>query len=78
MLGLILTFLFGPIGMLYSTVIGALVMMVIGGGLVALTGGLALIIVWPIMMFWTWSAIAGHNKRLQAQFQRAVERERVH
>ncbi|MFC6591845.1 hypothetical protein ACFP81_07365 [Deinococcus lacus] len=72
-LGLILTFLFGPLGMLYATIVGALVMLVLGGIVGFLTAGLGLILIWPLQMFWTWSAISSHNRQLRAQFGQAVQ-----
>jgi len=79
-LGFILTFIFGPLGMLYSTVSGALTMFVIGffchgfGALITIFSlGLG-IVVWLIMflglkilqMFWTNSAITEHNLRVDS------------
>lgn len=52
LLAFLLTLFFGPLGMLYTTVVGALVMLVLFGVLGFLTGGLALIILWPIAIIW--------------------------
>ena len=51
-LAYLLTFLFGPLGMLYSTVVGALVMLVVSVGAASCTAGLGLIITWPICILW--------------------------
>src|SRR5664280_1840845 len=48
----LLTFLFGPLGMFYSTVAGAIVMLVASLVLVPLTGGIAAFVVWPISIIW--------------------------
>ena len=53
-IGLLLTFLFGPIGMLYATVWGGLLMMV----------GLGLFFTWPIQLIWVALSIRSHNKKL--------------
>ncbi len=59
---LILTFLFGPLGMLYSTVAGGLVMFVVTLILTPLTVGMSLILTWPICMIWGALAAAGSGK----------------
>lgn len=61
---LILTFLFGSIGMLYSTVIGAVIMMVIELFVAIFTLGLGLIITHPICMVWGAIAASNYNKKL--------------
>ncbi|RXH58042.1 hypothetical protein [Granulicella sibirica] len=56
-LSLILTFFFGPFGMLYSTVVGALVMLVLYVALGIPTLGWALAGLHPIAMIWgAWAA----------------------
>jgi hypothetical protein len=57
LLAFLLTVFFGPLGMLYSTVIGALVMLVLFATLGTITGGLALIILWPICVIWAVLAV---------------------
>jgi hypothetical protein len=52
MLAFLLALFFGPLGMLYSTVIGALVMLVLFSVLGTLTAGVALIVLWPICVIW--------------------------
>ncbi len=64
-LALILTFFFGPLGMLYSTVAGALIMFVVTLVATLFTFGLALIITWPICMIWGGLAAASHNTALE-------------
>ncbi len=63
-ISLILTFLFGPLGMLYSTVGGGLVMIVVSVILAFFTLGFSLLITWPISILWGAMATSGHNKML--------------
>jgi len=48
----LLTFLFGPLGMFYSTVVGAIVMLVAGLVAVPLTSGIGEFVVWPASIIW--------------------------
>ena len=61
---IILTVLFGPLGMLYSTVMGGLVMMVVSVIAAFLTFGIGLFVTWPICVIWGAMAASGHNKKL--------------
>ncbi|MGE7217303.1 hypothetical protein [Priestia koreensis] len=63
-LSLILTFLFGSLGMLYSTILGAVLMIIVEGVLGFLTFGAALFITHPICMIWGAVAAHNYNKRL--------------
>ena len=56
---ILLSFLFGPLGMLYSTVVGALVMFVLSLLALFITAGLGLFILWPIGI--VWAAVAANN-----------------
>lgn len=57
LLSLVLTFFFGPFGMLYSTVVGAVVMLVLYVVLGILTFGWALAGLHPVAMIWgAWAA----------------------
>jgi len=49
---ILLTFLFGPLGMLYSTVSGALIMIAVSFILALVTAGISLFITWPICIVW--------------------------
>ena len=61
---ILLTVLFGPLGMLYSTVSGAVIMciafLVIGVG----TLGFGLLFLWPICIIWAAVAASSYNQRL--------------
>lgn len=63
---LLLTFFFGPLGMLYSTVSGALVMIVVSVVLAFFTLGLSFFLTWPICMIWGAVAASSHNQKLLA------------
>ena len=56
-LALVLTAFLGPIGMLYSTLIGAIIMGVLYVGLGIPTVGYAIVVLHPICIIWgTWAA----------------------
>jgi hypothetical protein len=59
LISLLLTFFFGPFGMLYSTVTGALVMLVLYVALGIPTLGWAIAVLHPIAMIW--GAIAANR-----------------
>lgn len=63
-LGILLTLLFGPLGMLYSTILGGIIMLVLGIPLVVFTFGIGLAIVWPIAIIWTIVAVNSYNRKL--------------
>jgi hypothetical protein len=63
-IAVILTFFFGPLGMFYSTVTGAVVMLVISIVVVLFTAGLGLIITHPICIIWGAVAANTYNKQL--------------
>ena len=65
-LGLLLTLIFGPLGMLYSSIIGAVIMFVVSAVVGFLTLGLGLIVIWPICLGWTYAAIKKHNNNLMS------------
>lgn len=47
-----LTFLFGPLGLLYATIGGGIFLIICAIILVPLTGGLAALVLWPVSMIW--------------------------
>jgi len=63
---LLLTFFFGPLGMLYSTIWGGIIMLVISVLFAIVTFGFGLIITWPICMIWGAVAANSYNKKLLA------------
>ncbi|HEY0254079.1 MAG TPA: hypothetical protein VGC41_21270 [Kofleriaceae bacterium] len=60
-----LALLFGPLGMIYSTGLGALVMFVVNLLLVVAGAGLGLIVTIPICAVWAGIAASNHNDSLQ-------------
>ena len=64
-ISIILTFLFGPLGMFYSTVGGAIIMMILSVILGAITLGIGLLITWPICVIWGALAASGHNSKIK-------------
>lgn len=69
---LLLSVLFGPVGMLYSTVSGALVMIAANVLLLFVTLGYGWLLTWPICIFRAASAVATHNGRVAAARQRPL------
>jgi len=65
-IAVILAFLFGPLGMFYSTVNGALIMLVVSFVAVFVTLGVGLLLTWPICVIWAGMAAREHNKKLLA------------
>jgi len=63
---ILLTFLFGPLGMLYSTVTGAIVMLVVNVLIAILTLGFGLVFTWPICIIWAAVATSNYNKSLSS------------
>ncbi|GGH02210.1 hypothetical protein [Silvibacterium dinghuense] len=63
-LSLVLTFFLGPLGMLYSTIFGAIVMIVLSIPLFILTLGHAGFLIWPVSMIWGAWATHRYNQRL--------------
>ncbi|HKB91412.1 MAG TPA: hypothetical protein VKC60_12910 [Opitutaceae bacterium] len=65
-LAIILALLFGPFGLFYSSVVGGIVMLVLGGGFVLITLGFGMFITWPVCIFWAWKAASDYNRILHA------------
>lgn len=63
---IILTVLFGPLGMLYSTILGGIIMIVVSAVVGLLTAGTGLIVTWPICIIWAAVATSSYNKNLSA------------
>jgi hypothetical protein len=62
----VLTFFFGPLGMLYSTVLGAVVMFAVEVVVAMLTFGVGLVVTWPVCVVWAAVAASKHNERMVA------------
>lgn len=63
-LGILLAVLFGPLGLLYSSVLGAIVMFVVNIIVGIVTLGFGLFLTWPICGLWAALAVMSHNKKL--------------
>ena len=63
---ILLTVFFGPLGMLYSTVPGAIIMIILSLIVAVFTVGIGLIFTWPICIVWGAIATSSHNKKLVA------------
>ena len=61
---ILLTILFGPLGMFYSTIIGGIVMLILSAIVAFFTLGLGLLITWPICIIWAALATNNYNKKL--------------
>jgi len=63
-ISILLTILFGPLGMFYSTILGAIIMCLISLFVSAFTLGLSLLIIWPICITWGAVATNPYNKEI--------------
>ena len=63
-LAILLTVLFGPLGMFYSTIWGAIIMIPISAVVGILTVGFGLFVTWPICVIWAAVATSSYNKKL--------------
>ncbi len=57
----LLGFFFGPLGMLYATGWGALIMFIVTGIAIVFTAGLGLIITNPICAIWSYISVKNKN-----------------
>lgn len=64
-LAVLLAFLFGPLGMLYSTVGGGLIMMLLSFLVIPLTLGAGIVLLIPTYMIWAGLAASSSNSRLR-------------
>ncbi len=63
-LAILLAVLFGPLGLLYSTIMGAAVMFIVNIIAAVVTMGFGLILTWPICGIWAFVAVNSYNKKL--------------
>lgn len=65
-IALILTFLFGPLGLLYASLLGGLIMLIVAIPVVIFTLVIGYIfIILPICLIWAAIAVNNHNKKLE-------------
>lgn len=70
-IAIMLTLFFGPLGMFYSTIAGAIVMFVANVLALLFTAGLGLLVTWPVGIIWAAVAVSAHNQKLLAGTARA-------
>lgn len=63
---LLLTFFFGPLGLLYASVLGGVIMIVLSLIIGFLTLGLGLIFTWLASLIWAVIALTQQNKKTAA------------
>ena len=66
-LGFLLTFVFGPLGLLYSSMIGAVILIPIAILIALFTIGVGAFLLWPICWIVSFVGIMNHNKRVDAK-----------
>ena len=67
LLAVVLAFCFGPLGILYSSITGAIVMFIFGAIITIITLGYGAFILWPICALWAFFATRSHNSRLRRE-----------
>lgn len=65
-LAIALGFVFGPLGLLYSTILGAVVMFFVNILIGVVTLGVGLFLTWPLCAVWAYVATNSYNKTLLA------------
>lgn len=60
----LLAFLFGPLGLLYASVVGGIVMMIVSALVAIVTLGFGLLITWPVCVIWAIIAANNANKKM--------------
>ena len=62
--GILLTIFFGPLGLFYSSVIGAIIMLIVSIPLAIVTAGLGFILIIPVCVIIAAVSINNHNSKL--------------
>ena len=65
----ILGFFFGPLGLLYSSLLGAAVMFIVSIPILFITAGFGIFITVPACAIWGFIAAANHNSKISSQVQ---------
>ena len=68
---LLLAALFGPFGLLYASVLGGVVMLILTIVLAIFTFGLSIFLTWPVTMIWAAVAVNQHRDK-QAELARQM------
>ena len=61
----ILIGLFGPLGLFYATMLGGFIMLFISIPLGIITGGLSMLVIWPICVIWGIISVFLHNRKIK-------------
>lgn len=69
-ISILLTILFGPLGMFYFTILGAIAMCIISLFVIAFTFYLGLLIIWPICIILGAVATNSYNKEILSRARR--------
>lgn len=70
--GLVLTILFGPLGLLYASVLGGILMVLATFVIGSATLGLGFLLGWAGSILWAIIAIPMHNARIGTKTRRAI------
>ncbi len=65
-ISILLSLLFGPIGLFYSTIIGGIIMSLLSLIIGVLTMGLGVFVLWPVCAAWGAFAVMRYNRALTA------------
>lgn len=65
-MAIVLAIIFGPLGMLYATVAGGIVMIFISILAAVFTLGFGLFLTWPVCVVWAAIATNSYNKKMMA------------
>ena len=78
LVGFILTFLFGPLGLFYSNVIASIGLILIGLTIGGLSAGFGFLVMWPISMIFSFFLVGRYNKKVLLEERRHREILEVH
>ena len=67
LLAVVLAFCFGPLGLLYSSIIGAIVTFILAAIIAVITLTYGLFLIPPICAIWAFFATRSHNSKLRRQ-----------
>lgn len=66
-LALLLALFFGPLGLLYASILGGIVMFLVNLIIAIPTLGVGLLLTWPLTVLWAFLAINKHNGAIDRQ-----------
>ena len=73
LVGFILTFLFGPLGLFYSNVIASIGLILIGLTIGGLSAGFGFLVMWPVSMIFSFFLVGRYNKKVLLEERRHRE-----